>query len=138
MSDIWYYGDGEKSVGPLSLADPAKTLSRVANARDVLVCGDCFEQWQRAETVPGLVALLFEPPPPLLPPPLPSNLPNQPPLVPTAANKNEHRPRYQETRIETGGKRRKIIAAVVLSAVVLIAWQYFYNVPQMEKQRTAQ
>jgi YidC/Oxa1 family membrane protein insertase len=33
---------------------------------------------------------------------------------------------------------RNTILAVILSGLVLIAWQYFYNVPQMEKQRTAQ
>lgn len=31
---------------------------------------------------------------------------------------------------------RNTILAVILSGIVLIAWQYFYNVPQMEKQRT--
>ncbi|HEY0121537.1 MAG TPA: membrane protein insertase YidC [Rhizobium sp.] len=33
---------------------------------------------------------------------------------------------------------RNTILAVVLSGLVLIAWQYFYNMPQMEKQRLAQ
>jgi YidC/Oxa1 family membrane protein insertase len=33
---------------------------------------------------------------------------------------------------------RNTILAVILSGVVLIAWQYFYNVPQMERQRAAQ
>ncbi|WP_230646884.1 membrane protein insertase YidC [Bradyrhizobium sp. Leaf401] len=33
---------------------------------------------------------------------------------------------------------RNTILAVVLSGLVLIAWQYFYNVPQMEKQRALQ
>src|SRR6202050_1831805 len=33
---------------------------------------------------------------------------------------------------------RTTILAVILSGLVLIAWQYFYNVPQMEKQRAAQ
>src|SRR5258708_8596913 len=28
--------------------------------------------------------------------------------------------------------------AVILSGLVAIAWQYFYNMPQMEKQRAAQ
>src|SRR5580704_14515805 len=32
---------------------------------------------------------------------------------------------------------RNTILAVILSGLVLIAWQYFYNVPQMEKQRAA-
>src|SRR5882757_10046217 len=33
---------------------------------------------------------------------------------------------------------RNTILAVILSGLVLIAWQYFYNVPQMEKQRETQ
>ncbi|MCA1451731.1 membrane protein insertase YidC [Bradyrhizobium sp. BRP22] len=33
---------------------------------------------------------------------------------------------------------RNTIIAVILSGLVLIAWQYFYNVPQMEKQRAQQ
>ena len=32
---------------------------------------------------------------------------------------------------------RNTILAVILSGLVLIAWQYFYNMPQMEKQRAA-
>ena len=33
---------------------------------------------------------------------------------------------------------RTTISAVVLSGLILIAWQYFYNIPQMEKDRVAQ
>src|SRR5579872_963643 len=33
---------------------------------------------------------------------------------------------------------RNTILAVILSGIVLIAWQYFYNIPQMEKQRAQQ
>ncbi|WP_316206064.1 MULTISPECIES: membrane protein insertase YidC [unclassified Bradyrhizobium] len=33
---------------------------------------------------------------------------------------------------------RNTILAVVLSGLVLIAWQYFYNMPQMERQRAQQ
>src|SRR6202140_4923535 len=33
---------------------------------------------------------------------------------------------------------RNTILAVIMSGLVLIAWQYFYNVPQMERQRAAQ
>jgi YidC/Oxa1 family membrane protein insertase len=33
---------------------------------------------------------------------------------------------------------RNTILAVILSGLVLIAWQYWYNIPQMEKQRAAQ
>src|SRR3954451_20189011 len=33
---------------------------------------------------------------------------------------------------------RNTILAVVLSGLVLIGWQYFFNIPQMEKQSAAQ
>src|ERR1700743_3792770 len=33
---------------------------------------------------------------------------------------------------------RNTILAVILSGLVLIAWQYFYNVPQMEKRKLAE
>jgi YidC/Oxa1 family membrane protein insertase len=35
-------------------------------------------------------------------------------------------------------ENRNTILAVILSGLVLIAWQYFYNIPAMEKQRAAQ
>ena len=35
-------------------------------------------------------------------------------------------------------ENRNTILAVILSGLVLIAWQYLYNIPQMEKQRAAQ
>lgn len=35
-------------------------------------------------------------------------------------------------------ENRNTILAVILSGLVLIAWQYFYNIPTMEKQRAAQ
>src|ERR1700761_9315765 len=33
---------------------------------------------------------------------------------------------------------RNTILAVILSGLVLIAWQFFYNVPQMEKRKLAE
>ncbi|MGL5165766.1 MAG: membrane protein insertase YidC [Afipia sp.] len=35
-------------------------------------------------------------------------------------------------------ENRNTILAVILSGLVLIAWQYFYNIPTMERQRAAQ
>src|SRR6476646_2342050 len=35
-------------------------------------------------------------------------------------------------------ENRNTILAIILSGLVLLDWQYFYNVPQMEKQRAAQ
>src|ERR1700757_2189981 len=33
---------------------------------------------------------------------------------------------------------RNMILAVILSGIILLAWQYFYNMPQMERQRAQQ
>src|SRR6516225_7381762 len=35
-------------------------------------------------------------------------------------------------------ENRHTIIAIILSGLVLIAWQYFYNIPQMERQRAQQ
>src|ERR1700734_3423900 len=35
-------------------------------------------------------------------------------------------------------ENRNTILAVILSGLVLIGWQYFFNLPQLEKQRAAQ
>jgi hypothetical protein len=48
----WYYSDGDEPVGPVSLADLTAILSRIANAKNLLIWRDGFEEWQRAETVP--------------------------------------------------------------------------------------
>ena len=31
--------------------------------------------------------------------------------------------------------QKNTIVAILLSVIILIAWQYFYNAPQMERQR---
>src|SRR6201995_1168020 len=42
------------------------------------------------------------------------------------------------TRPSMMSDNRNPILAVILSGLVLIGWQYFYNVPQMEKRRVAE
>src|SRR5205807_3188372 len=51
-------------------------------------------------------------------------------------------PKRREPQSELNGEtpktmtdNRNTILAVILSGLVLIAWQYFYNMPQMERQR---
>lgn len=62
MSNTWYYSEGDKSVGPLSLAELTAILSRVSDARDVLVWRNGFSSWLRAEDVPELAANIVKPP----------------------------------------------------------------------------
>jgi hypothetical protein len=71
MSDIWYYAEGNQSVGPKSLSDMTAILSHASNARNILVWRDGFASWVRAENVPELAPHVIKPPPlPASPPPL--------------------------------------------------------------------
>ena len=73
MAHVWYYAQNDKPVGPLSLADLTSILSRLSDAKDVLVWQNGFEHWKRAADVPELAALVLRPPPlPPRPPPLDS------------------------------------------------------------------
>jgi|ERR1039458_7021062 hypothetical protein len=63
MTNVWYYALEGKSVGPLSLADMMAILSRVSNAKDVLVWQNGYEHWKRAANVPELAAVCNLPPP---------------------------------------------------------------------------
>lgn len=63
MNNTWYYSECDKSVGPLSLVDLTAVLSRVSDARDVLVWRNGFSGWVRAENVPELAAQIVKPPP---------------------------------------------------------------------------
>jgi uncharacterized RDD family membrane protein YckC len=63
MDIVWYYAEGEKSVGPLSQADLSAILSRVTNAKSILVWRDGFATWVKAESVPELAPYVIKPPP---------------------------------------------------------------------------
>jgi hypothetical protein len=65
MTDAWYYAEGEKAIGPVTLPDLEKRLALVSNAKEVLVWRDGFANWQRADSVSDLALL---PTPPKLPP----------------------------------------------------------------------
>ena len=74
MDQIWYYAEGDKSLGPLTLADMTAILSRVSNARNVLVWRDGFSSWVEAGNVPELSRHVIKPPPlpgSTKPPPIP-------------------------------------------------------------------
>ena len=43
MNDIWYYAEGDKPVGPLSLTDMIAFLSRVSNAKKFLFGETVFQ-----------------------------------------------------------------------------------------------
>jgi hypothetical protein len=65
MSDTWYYAQGDKAVGPSTLADLKKQLPLVSNAKDVLVWRAGFANWQSAASVSDLALLPAPKPPPI-------------------------------------------------------------------------
>jgi hypothetical protein len=56
MSDIWYYAQADKVVGPLSLAHLKSALSLKSDARSVFVWHPTYSDWKKAEDVPELAA----------------------------------------------------------------------------------
>ena len=91
MTDIWYYVEGDKSVGPLTLADITAILSREFNARNVLVWRDGFSSWLKVEDVPELAQHVIKAPPIPKPPPIPVSIPRLHQTVipaPTTPTKN--------------------------------------------------
>lgn len=66
MNDIWYYADGNNTIGPVSREDILKVLSRTSNAKNILVWRDGFSEWQKAGSVPDFAVHIVLPPP--LPP----------------------------------------------------------------------
>jgi hypothetical protein len=62
MTRNWYYAEGEKSVGPLSLADLIAILSRVSKAESVLIWRDGLSNWVEAKNLPELAPHVIKPP----------------------------------------------------------------------------
>ncbi len=54
MTDVWYYAQRDKPVGPVSLAELNAFLARSAKSEDVLVWQDGFLGWTEAGKVPQL------------------------------------------------------------------------------------
>lgn len=64
MNDSWYFANKDQSVGPFKLAELQALLKQVPSWEGLLVWGKGFSQWQRAGSVPEILAL-FETPPPI-------------------------------------------------------------------------
>jgi hypothetical protein len=63
MSELWYYAEGNKPVGPLTLADMTAALSGMPNPANLLVWRDGLPSWVKAKDVPELARLVIKPPP---------------------------------------------------------------------------
>jgi hypothetical protein len=124
MSDNWYYAEGNKSVGPISLADLAAILSRVSDARNVLVWRDSFKSWEKAETVPELVPYVIKPPPlPISPPPIPQEIiaPSPSPTIIGEPSKT-----VKEDLVGIGGWLILVAIGQILGPLKLIVGLFIY------------
>jgi hypothetical protein len=63
MSDAWYYAEGDRKIGPITLAELGSILSRVGGAEKTLVWRNGFTTWIAAADVRELEAFLATPPP---------------------------------------------------------------------------
>jgi GYF domain 2 len=63
VSDGWHYAEGRKTVGPLTLTEMQRVLSKVSDPHNLLVWKAGFEDWKRAGNVPELAKLSYKPPP---------------------------------------------------------------------------
>ncbi len=63
MNDTWYFANKDQSVGPFKLADLEALLRQVPRWEGLMVWRKGFSQWQRAGSVPEILALFDMPPP---------------------------------------------------------------------------
>jgi hypothetical protein len=109
----WYYAEGERAIGPLSLSDLRKILRAVSEWRKVLIWREGFDRWTRAGDVPELIPT--PPPIPKAASPVPSVRSGIPPAE-LIDSKKEEVPKPGPPRWSA----KKIIAgAVTLIAVII-------------------
>lgn len=63
MIQSWYFANKNQTVGPFKLAELKALLEQVAGWEGLMVWGSGFSQWQRAGSVPEILALFQVPPP---------------------------------------------------------------------------
>ena len=63
MNDSWYFANKDQHVGPFQLAELQALLKQVPSWEGLMVWGAGFSQWQRAGSVPEILALFATPQP---------------------------------------------------------------------------
>lgn len=116
MSDAWYYAEGDKSVGPVTLKALKVILSRLTDARDVLIWHAGFAGWQKAATIRELSETFTQPPTiqsdgNYLPPIRPSL------VIPVAERVKRTEPKRLAPRL--------LISACVLMICGWLLWPYY-------------
>jgi hypothetical protein len=63
MTDLWYYAEGEKACGPLSIDELIPLLVRVSDPRRIMIWRHGFDDWKPVEQVREVAQQIFRPPP---------------------------------------------------------------------------
>jgi GYF domain 2 len=63
MSEVWYFVDSDRAVGPLTLHELTERLGKVPHWTDVLVWRLGVSEWERAENFSELKMRMAIPPP---------------------------------------------------------------------------
>jgi hypothetical protein len=64
MIQSWYFANKDQTVGPFKLAELEALLKQATGWEELMIWGTGFSQWQRAGSVPEILAL-FETSPPI-------------------------------------------------------------------------
>jgi uncharacterized protein DUF4339 len=51
MTDLWYYAEGEKTRGPLSIDELIPMLIRISDPRRIMIWRHGFDDWKPVEEV---------------------------------------------------------------------------------------
>ncbi len=76
MTDLWYYAEGEKTRGPLSIDELIPLLLRISDPRRIMIWRHGFGDWKPVEEVREVAQQVFRPPP---------LKPGPPPIPPASA-----------------------------------------------------
>jgi Protein of unknown function (DUF2569)/GYF domain 2 len=76
MTDLWYYAEGERTRGPLSINELIPLLVRISDPRRIMIWRHGFDDWKPVEEVREVAQQVFRPPP---------LKPGPPPISPASA-----------------------------------------------------
>jgi hypothetical protein len=100
MTDLWYYAEGEKTRGPLSIDELIPLLVRISDPRRIMIWRHGLDDWKPVDEVREVAQQVFRPPPLKPgPPPIP---PASAPLVRQPVVDAEDTAHFKDVKPELG------------------------------------
>ena len=125
MSDIWYYAQDDKPIGPVGLIDLKKALSLISDAKNVSVWRSDFADWKKAESVEELAAAVVRPPP--------IKLADEVQAAAALALRSEEWKKHETALAARRAARiNKIMAGLAAVLVGCLAWRYYLEQEVMD------